>query len=99
MRSTFHGFLAPALVSAALLALPCALASAPARAGGGGPTAGLCGVPPGDPACGDPTTIGTGNVFETATDYETAAPNKLTLKCYYNTLLPGTDNRSPVFAN
>ena len=34
--------------------------------------------------CGDPIDIGSGNVFEEATDYETAGQNKLQFRRYYN---------------
>ena len=37
---------------------------------------------PGSRSCGDPITIGTGNVFEPVTDYETAGPNKLGFSRY-----------------
>jgi RHS repeat-associated core domain len=41
---------------------------------------------PGKCPCGDPIDIGTGNLFEEVTDYETAGMNKLSFKRYYNSL-------------
>ena len=41
---------------------------------------------PGCPGAGDPINVGTGNVFETVTDYETAGQNKLAFIRYYNSL-------------
>jgi RHS repeat-associated protein len=38
----------------------------------------------GSPFCGDPITIGNGNVFEPVTDYETDGSNKLSFSRYYN---------------
>jgi RHS repeat-associated protein len=40
--------------------------------------------------CGDPISPATGNVFEQATDYETAGQNKLTFSRSYNSLASGT---------
>lgn len=40
------------------------------------------------PCNGDPITIGTGNVFEQVTDYETAGANKLSFARYYSSLAP-----------
>jgi Domain of unknown function (DUF6531) len=74
------------------LALFLLAAAGPARAGGNNPNGGKPCPPAGNPTCGDPITIGSGNVFEEATDYESAGPNKLTLKRYYNSPLPGTYN-------
>ncbi|HVR27538.1 MAG TPA: RHS repeat-associated core domain-containing protein [Candidatus Polarisedimenticolia bacterium] len=46
---------------------------------------------PGGPSCGDPIDIGSGNVFEKITDYETAGQNKLSFIRYYNSLgVPNT---------
>jgi len=53
---------------------PCAAAAAAA----------LSAEHPGQTATGDPITIGTGNLFEQATDYATAGQNKLSLSRYYN---------------
>jgi RHS repeat-associated protein len=39
---------------------------------------------PGGKTCGEPIDIGTGNVFETATDYQTFGQNQLSLVRYYN---------------
>ncbi len=48
---------------------------------------GLGGSPySGCPLCGDPINVGSGNVFEAATDYETAGQNKLSFRRYYNSL-------------
>jgi RHS repeat-associated protein len=44
----------------------------------------------GTPHCGDPIDIGSGNVFEQVTDYETAGQNKLSFIRYYNSM-SGTD--------
>ena len=41
---------------------------------------------PGEPSGGDPITIGTGNLFEEATDYTTAGQNPLSFTRYYNSL-------------
>jgi YD repeat-containing protein len=74
------------------LALCCAAAATPAWAGGGNPNGGHNCPPAGNPTCGDPITIASGNVFEEVTDYQSAGPNKLELKRYYNSPLPGTYN-------
>ena len=74
------------------LALFLLAAAGPARAGGNNPNGGKPCPPAGNPTCGDPITIGSGNVFEEATDYQSAGPNKLELKRYYNSPLPGTFN-------
>ncbi len=66
------------------LTLFCTVCVSPAQAGGGGPASGHSCPPEGNPACGDPITIGTGNLFEEATDYESGGQNKLVLKRYYN---------------
>jgi RHS repeat-associated protein len=41
---------------------------------------------PGDCGCGDPITVGTGNVFEKVADYKTAGPNPLDFGRYYNSM-------------
>ena len=41
---------------------------------------------PGEPGGGDPITIGTGNLFEEATDYTSAGQNPLSFTRYYNSL-------------
>jgi len=41
---------------------------------------------PGEPSSGDPITIGTGNLFEEATDYTTAGKNPLSFTRYFNSL-------------
>ena len=41
---------------------------------------------PGSCACGDPISIGTGNLYEKFTDYQSAGSNKLTYERYYNSL-------------
>lgn len=43
---------------------------------------------PGCVSCGEPINVGTGNVFEQVTDYQTAGANKLVLARYYNSLGP-----------
>jgi RHS repeat-associated protein len=45
---------------------------------------------PGSLYCGDPITIGTGNLFERVTDYATTAPNLLDFTRYYNSLGSGS---------
>ena len=45
---------------------------------------------PGCVACGEPINVGTGNVFERVTDYETAGANKLSFVRYYNSLAAST---------
>src|SRR5262245_54050002 len=59
-------------------------APTPPHAGGSGPAGGHNCPPQGNPSCNDPVTIGTGNLFVEATDYESGGQNKLTLKRYYN---------------
>lgn len=68
-----------------------AVALACGRASGGGvwtnPKA--LGLPlefPGQVCCGDPISLGTGNMYDTVTDYETAGQNKLTFERFYNSL-------------
>ena len=39
-------------------------------------------------SCGEPIDLGSGNVFDQVTDYETAGPNKLSLLRYYNSMSP-----------
>jgi RHS repeat-associated protein len=41
---------------------------------------------PGGSSCGDPISIGNGNVFESVTDYQTAGQNKLSFTRFYNSL-------------
>jgi len=42
------------------------------------------------PTAGNPCSIGSGNKFESVTDYTTSGPNPLTFTRYYNSLPPGT---------
>jgi RHS repeat-associated protein len=49
-------------------------------------TLGLACDIPGCVACGEPINLGTGNVFEHVTDYQTAGPNQLGFHRYYNSL-------------
>jgi RHS repeat-associated protein len=44
-----------------------------------------CNVP-GSVSCGDPISIGTGNLYEKVTDYQSAGANKLAFERYYNSL-------------
>lgn len=44
-----------------------------------------CNVP-GSVSCGDPISVGTGNMFEKITDYQSAGTNRLTFDRYYNSL-------------
>jgi YD repeat-containing protein len=60
-----------------------------------GKTAGDPCHPPGQSSCGDPINIGSGNVFEEVTDYQTAGPNKLSFTRYFNTRTP--NNQSSLF--
>lgn len=54
-------------------------------------TNGDCHDDSGGTTCGDPISIGTGNVFESVVDYETAGQNKLSYIRYYNsTPVPNT---------
>jgi len=39
-------------------------------------------------SCGEPIDLGSGNVFDQVTDYETVGPNKLSLIRYYNSMSP-----------
>ena len=41
---------------------------------------------PGAASCGEPIDLGSGNVFDQVTDYETAGQNKLSLIRYYNSM-------------
>jgi RHS repeat-associated protein len=41
---------------------------------------------PGCVACGEPINVGTGNVFEHITDYQTSGPNTLAFDRYYNSM-------------
>ena len=50
----------------------------------GDPTQGDPCHPPGMAQCGDPINPNDGNLYREVTDYETAGPNKLTFKRYYN---------------
>ena len=46
-------------------------------------------------SCGEPIDLGSGNVFDQVTDYETVGPNKLSLIRYYNsTTIPSTSATS-----
>jgi hypothetical protein len=71
-----------------LTALIVALFAGPTQAGGD-LTAGDPCHPPGQVRCGDPINTYNGDVFFEVTDYETAGPNKLAFKTYYN---PATGN-------
>jgi YD repeat-containing protein len=73
------------LVPTMLLTLTffCFAAGTPARAAGD-PTLGDKCHPPGQARCGDPINLYTGEVFSEIIDYETAGPNKLAFKRYYN---------------
>jgi len=54
-------------------------------------TNGKCHGDSGGATCGEPISIGTGNVFESVVDYETAGQNKLSYIRYYNsTPVPNT---------
>jgi hypothetical protein len=79
------------------LALFLLIATGPAWAGGNNLNGGHPCPPAGNPTCGDPITIGSGNVFEEVTDYESPGPNKLALKRYYNSPLPGAFNLLAAF--
>jgi RHS repeat-associated protein len=64
---------------------------------GGSPTAsepaknlGSTGDTPGACPCGDPISVGTGNLFEQVTDYQTSGPNQLGFTRYYNSLASST---------
>src|SRR5262249_21374001 len=94
MRSGFRAFFRCAAATLWVLVVFCMLTAAPARAGGSGPQGGDPCSPDGNPTCGEPISSGSGNVFEEETDYETAGPNKLTLKRYYNSA-----NSENFFAN
>jgi RHS repeat-associated protein len=87
------------ILSITVIALVCALQTRSAHAGGGGLTAGKGCPPAGNPRCGDPITIGTGAVFSEVTDYETSGQNKLSLKRYYNSPVPGAFNFFASFNN
>jgi YD repeat-containing protein len=56
----------------------------------GGPPASImakvagCGGIPGQPLCGDPINVGTGNFFDRFTDYRTADSNNLNFARFYN---------------
>ena len=41
---------------------------------------------PGSCACGDPISVGIGNLFEQVADYQVPGPNKLSFTRYYNSL-------------
>jgi RHS repeat-associated protein len=41
---------------------------------------------PGSLDCGDPITVGTGNLFEQVTDYETSGQNRMAFTRYYNSM-------------
>ena len=41
---------------------------------------------PGAASCGEPIDLGSGNVFDQVTDYETAGQNKLSLTRFYNSM-------------
>lgn len=79
-----------AFTLAALVVLVAAITSA-AYAGGSGPAGGHNCPPPGSPGCGDPVTVGTGSLFEEATDYTTGGQNRLTLTRYFNSVAPVND--------
>jgi hypothetical protein len=49
-------------------------------------TLGSTGDTPGACPCGDPISVGTGNLFEQVADYQTAGPNQLGFSRYYNSL-------------
>ena len=54
---------------------------------------------PGSCPCGDPINVGTGNVFEQTTDYQTAGPNSLAFTRYYNSLASSTTFATALGAN
>ena len=69
--------------------------------GSGGNLKGL-----GDPAdspgacnCGDPISVGTGNLFEQVADYQTAGPNQLGFTRYYNSMSAPTTFAASLGAN
>ena len=76
---------APSLIACAVLILLPIAAATPARAGGSELSGGHPCPPEGNPSCGDPITISTGNVFDEQNDYRSAGPDKLILNRYYNT--------------
>jgi RHS repeat-associated protein len=87
MRAICRRFagVAPTLIACAVLILfPVAVAT-PARAGGSELRGGHPCPPAGNPDCGDPITVSTGNVFDEQNDYRSAGPDKLILNRYYNT--------------
>ena len=47
---------------------------------------GIACAKPGAASCGEPIDLGSGNVFDQVTDYETAGQNKLSLIRYYNSM-------------
>ena len=93
VRGAYTFFVGTAIVLFCLIA-----ATSPATAWqpvNDGKTAGDPCHPPGQKRCGHPINIGTGNVFEEVTDYQTAGPNKLSFTRYYNTRTP--NNQSSLF--
>ena len=61
---------------------------------------GLGGSPhPGCPSCGEPISVGSGNIFETVTDYETAGKNKLALQRYYNSFAAASTRAASLGSN
>jgi YD repeat-containing protein len=53
-------------------------------------TLGLACDTPGCVACGEPINVGTGNVFDEVTDYQTVGPNQLGFHRFYNSLAGST---------
>ncbi len=72
---------------AVFLAAGSLASTGPVWAGGSGPAGGHNCPPRGNPSCGDPITIGTGNLFQEATDYSSGGQNRITLTRYYNSQL------------
>ena len=54
---------------------------------------------PGAASCGEPIDLGSGNVFDQVTDYETAGQNKLSLIRYYNSMATTDTSATSMGAN
>ena len=60
---------------------------------------GIACAQPGAASCGEPIDLGSGNVFDQVTDYETAGQNKLSLIRYYNSMATPDTSATSMGAN
>jgi YD repeat-containing protein len=79
-----------AVVNYTITAIGSCAASGTGGSGVPGQSLGDASSQDGCPFCGQPITIGTGNMFEEADDYHTAGANRLSFHRYYNSMAAST---------